>query len=329
MRDITTWAAIKALFKNAFKNVSKQRLKWAGVVGLIVVAVGGAVLAQTLAGQATYMETLPDRVRIGHDNDLDTTSGYQEIVNYQRAEVNYLQDVDFKGGASAVEFTDSASSIVLPDNDTTALDIGSTGALNLLRFDTGNSAETVSVNGTTNTTAFHVDVGDALFDESAELAVPVMALDKIRFCGNGPNATTTTYVGPVRVEDYEGAGDAPAEDDLAFGGIGCDGQDSTTEATADFPLDIGPFAYYPVGMVCVTDCGTDDTMTFQLRDDAADQDADMTCNVTLTGSAAQCITLDSTPTQVAASSAISISVVNDTDDDCSSGDVECLVYITF
>lgn len=74
-------------------------------------------------------------------------------------------DITSSGGAGAITLTDSDSSFVLPDNDTTALVIGSTDQLNLLTLDTGDDTETVIVTGTTTTTALHVDVGDALFDE--------------------------------------------------------------------------------------------------------------------------------------------------------------------
>ncbi len=74
-------------------------------------------------------------------------------------------DLSLSGGAGALTLTDSASSMVLPDNDTTALLVGSTGLLNLLTLDTGDNTETVIVTGTTAATAFHVDTGLALVDE--------------------------------------------------------------------------------------------------------------------------------------------------------------------
>jgi hypothetical protein len=52
-------------------------------------------------------------------------------------------DLTAAGGAGAVTFSDSASSVVLPDNDTTALDVGSTGLTNGMRFSTADGLETV------------------------------------------------------------------------------------------------------------------------------------------------------------------------------------------
>ena len=75
-------------------------------------------------------------------------------------------DLDIDGGAGALDLTGSGdSSVLLADNDTTAVLFGSTGQLNLLTLDTGDDTETVIVTGTTATDALHVDVGQALFDE--------------------------------------------------------------------------------------------------------------------------------------------------------------------
>lgn len=236
-------------------------------------------------------------------------------------------DVTCQGGVGAARFTDSASSIILPDNDTSALDIGTTGATNLLRFDTGDNTETVIVDGTTATTAFHVDIGEAVFDEGVDMAVPAMNVVQIRFCGNGPDGATTTYMGPVLLDDTEA--------DLAFGGAGCDGLESTTEATADNPWHAG-FAFKPVAMACVGLCtggsAANDAIVFQLRDDAASVTG-MTCTTAALGGdgvPAQCTVRDASPATVAAASALAISITM-TDDDCNDAgdDFECLVTVTF
>lgn len=79
-------------------------------------------------------------------------------------------DLTCSGGAGALTFTDSASSVVLPDNDTTALLIGSTGKTNLLTFDTGDGTETVIVNGTAGQQAFSVATGTASFSAGVNFA---------------------------------------------------------------------------------------------------------------------------------------------------------------
>jgi len=75
-------------------------------------------------------------------------------------------DITCQGGAGALTFSDSASSIVVPDNDSTALDIGSSGMTNLIRLDTATGTETVIITGTTSQEAFKVDTGTATFDEA-------------------------------------------------------------------------------------------------------------------------------------------------------------------
>lgn len=78
-------------------------------------------------------------------------------------------DVTLSGGAGALTFSGSAASIVVDDNDTTALVVGSTGALNLLTLDTGDGTETVVITGTTTQDALHVDTGTAQFDENVDV----------------------------------------------------------------------------------------------------------------------------------------------------------------
>lgn len=55
-------------------------------------------------------------------------------------------DLTCQGGAGALTFSDSASSIVVPDNDTTALDIGSTGTTAGVRYSSADNAEELIVN---------------------------------------------------------------------------------------------------------------------------------------------------------------------------------------
>lgn len=88
-------------------------------------------------------------------------------------------DLTLAGGAGALTFTDSASSIVVPNNDATALVIGGSGLANLLTLDTTTSNQKLMVTGTTTATALHVDVGTALFDELVTI-------------GGGAGAITTT-----------------------------------------------------------------------------------------------------------------------------------------
>lgn len=148
----------------------------------------------------------------------------------------------------------------------------------------------------------------------------------IRFCGNGANATTPNYIGPILLSDYESTGTA-VEDDFVFGGSGCDAKDSTTEATADLPFHAA-FAIKPLSMVCATTCGTDDEIAFILRS-ATVSVPGMACGTTLTGSAVQCTVFDAEDSTIAAGATLAIRVVNNDDDDCSAGDVECILFYSY
>lgn len=77
-------------------------------------------------------------------------------------------DLACNGGAGALDFSGSgASSVLVADNDTTALLIGSTGQLDLITIDSGNDTETVLITGTTAVKAFDVGTGTASFAEPA------------------------------------------------------------------------------------------------------------------------------------------------------------------
>lgn len=222
------------------------------------------------------------------------------------------------GTAGYTTFTklEATDDLLVGDDATITGDLAVTGTTELTGAQTFTGAatfsSTVGVTGVTTLTG------------AARIVTPVMAIEKVRFCGNGPNATTDNYIGPVRLEDYENAGTA-VEDDFAYGGGGCDAQDNTTIGDADEAVDVGPFALKAVGIVCVSDCGTDDTMTCTLYDDTAAVTG-ITCDITLDGTGAQCSAFDTTPATIAAGSALAVGCVNDTDDDCSSEDVECWVY---
>jgi hypothetical protein len=104
-------------------------------------------------------ETL--RFNMASDTDLVLSSS-TGLVTLQTA-----FDLSLAGGAGAVQFTDSASSIVTPANDTTALLIGPAAQPGLLTIDSGTATETVIVNGTTSVEAFKVAVGTSTFSEAA------------------------------------------------------------------------------------------------------------------------------------------------------------------
>jgi hypothetical protein len=74
--------------------------------------------------------------------------------------------------------------------------------------------------------------------------------------------------------------------------------------------------------------GTNDSYTFQLRDDTADVSG-ATCSITLDGSAKGCSVVLTAPVTVAGGSAVAVKEVASVDDNMSSVDTECVVFFTF
>ena len=107
--------------------------------------------------------------------------------------VTVTGDLTCNGGASAITLSGSGdSSVLVADNDSTALLFGSTGQLNLLTLDTGDDTETVVVTGTTATDAFHVDVGDAQFDEDVAITLDLTVSGNDIVFGNAGTIKNTT-----------------------------------------------------------------------------------------------------------------------------------------
>ncbi len=192
-------------------------------------------------------------------------------------------------------------------------------------------AGTATLTGATSTGALTASSltasGASSFTTGLSSPIVGTSLMTIRFCGNGPDGATTTYVGPV----LEGQ----IATDFQFSSAGCDAADSTTEATADAVWSPG-FAFKPVAMSCVGLCtgGTpaNDAIVFQLRDDTASVTG-MTCTTAALGGdavPAQCSVRTNSPATVAAASAIAVSITM-TNDDCNEAgdDFECLVFATF
>jgi hypothetical protein len=142
------------------------------------------------------------------------------------------------------------------------------------------------------------------------------------FCGQGANGTTATYIGPA---PHTVAADTTTYD---FGEAGCDGLDSTTETTADRPLQFGS-EFKATAMRCWHSAGgTNDIYTFQARDDAGDITG-LVCSTMLDTTAKGCSVVLTTPVTVSAGSAVAIKEVASVDDDMSAADTECILFYTF
>lgn len=178
-----------------------------------------------------------------------------------------------------------------------------------------------------------VGVGGALTATAASAgamtsAIPAFLLHEIRFCGNGHNGATASYMGPVPF-----AADAT----YAVGGAGCDALDDPTIGNVDDAPGIGTdMAMEVVGLVCSAKCTStspaDDTVTFTLYDDTAAATGFDCVTSALGGDgvAAQCSDRFTTTHSIAAGSLLAIEIAG-VDDVCNDAgdDFECLLYVTF
>lgn len=162
--------------------------------------------------------------------------------------------LNLTAGAGVLTFSDSGASFILADNDTTALLIGSTGHLNLLTLDTGNNTETVIVTGETAVSAFHVDVGLALFDELVTIG------------GNAGALTFTGTTASVLVKDNTAAalsiGSAGATDALVL-----DSQNGVENFTFGVGVVVGTTTITGVITLDESDCGKIHFVTAGADDD--------------------------------------------------------------
>lgn len=117
---------------------------------------------------------IPHLMRFSSETGLEevtiTGTTAQNAFRVDTGIAQFDEDVSISGGVSALNLSSSGdSSILIADNDTTALAIGSTGALDIISIDTGNGLETVTINGGTTATGFYVASGDSIFQEDVEI----------------------------------------------------------------------------------------------------------------------------------------------------------------
>jgi hypothetical protein len=139
------------------------------------------------------------------------------------------------------------------------------------------------------------------------------------FCGDGPNTTGTTYLGPA-LAAFSGDGS-----DASNGSAACQGFDSADEATADGPL-FANVAFKANGMYCLTGqaLGAAETNTFTLRSAVADTTPVISCTIS-TGQT-DCRSLTGTTTSIAAGATVSIKA--DHVGDNNADDFKCYVDIS-
>lgn len=216
-------------------------------------------------------------------------------------------EIDFGALATTLTFTNDGSLSTGVANTFTWLENGE---------DWVQTFNTNAIDHGTTTGVTHHDWGDI----GVKTTNLIGYLDSAYFCGNAANATTSVFMPPLQ----EQAADMTT---FVYGAAGCDGLDNTTEGSGDAVLNgNGALAINVFGIHCgISAAGTDDTYTWQLRDDGSDVTG-ITCNVTLDGSIQTCEKLLDVPVVMAAGSLMAIQSEADSNDDVSSADTECVIY---
>lgn len=146
----------------------------------------------------------------------------------------------------------------------------------------------------------------------------------VNFCGDLANATTS-YLGPGLV----GLGGTPT--DYVIAGTACNALDSTTEATADAPLST--LAVKVMGFRCKVSAAptSTNTVTFTLRDNAANaittDGGATTLNCAITGTATECRSIAGTTVNIPAGDPVSIAALSSYD--ASTADARCVALVSW
>lgn len=137
---------------------------------------------------------------------------------------------------------------------------------------------------------------------------------KIRLCGQNVN-TSTVFLGPA-VSTFFGRAAEPLQGDAV-----CDALESTTEATADNPLNATYPPFAVAGMRCSVSSDPASDVVFTLRSAAADTSPVVTCTVAGTGTGQDCFGSINVPPTIASGATIAVRVV--TLEDLSAQDASC------
>jgi hypothetical protein len=152
---------------------------------------------------------------------VHVSSIYQNRTAISTDATTMTGDLTLAGGAGGLTMSDSASSILVPDNDSTALDFGSTGTTAGLRyssadnaeyflFGVGQAASAVSITGATTLDAS--DCGKPLFVsagiDTASITLPALSVVPsgcvLRFFYVGADAGALLDISPNAADGIEG-----------------------------------------------------------------------------------------------------------------------------
>ena len=147
-----------------------------------------------------------------------------------------------------------------------------------------------------------------------------VASSSLLFCGQNVN-TSTDYIGPAVSAFFN-------RTNPLMGDATCDALDSTTETTADNPINSAFPPFRVVAMYCSVSSDPASDVVFTARTAAADLSPSLTCTVAGTGSGQDCFAYAAgAAPQVAAGGAVAVKVV--TLEDLSAQDASCRWIIQY
>ena len=219
--------------------------RFAVIFGILLgSAVAAAVVTQSLKGLVYVKAT-------NTAPTCATATGVGDLCVYDALEANgaldiggastLTGDVTINGGTAALTSSAADTTWLIENNDSTALKIGGSGMPNMITFDTRTGQEKVVVIGTTATDTFHVDVGDALFDEDVAIGGNLVVTGTVT-AGGVPSTYTavddTFYVmgtGSDAEIGYEHTNQVP---DTLFVGVSADSNQLLIAEIADVATDM-------------------------------------------------------------------------------------------
>jgi hypothetical protein len=228
----------------------------------------GTIIVETAQIDANGTSTLTllvngEDVVLTGTSDLVTFSSSTSATMAFTPAVGFTGDITASGAAGALTFSDTASSIVLPDNDTTALDIGAAGETAMMRFNTADDNEWVEFRSPSTVSGVY----DALA-VGASKAFGTMALGGAVVAGTA-GAVSQAHTGGGNIFNYIAIGDNQASDiTMTANGIDIAGDQADNEGNEIFtgmggasgrPLVVGTDGafYFKVGFQVGDIDGTD------------------------------------------------------------------------
>lgn len=195
---------------------------WVSIATLATMA-NGATITNSVDGAIKFLETSEDLVFTATNNLWTLSSSTGATIAFTPA-VGFTGDITVSGAAGGITWG-AAGSELLADNSATSLDIGSTGATNMIRFDTQNGLEKVIVNA-------EMIRSPAVFDSFAEGAskgLHLIKLDGTAFDGaTGIYNLAYTSLGRSFLVSALGAGQT-ASPAMVAAGLDISGDDADNE----------------------------------------------------------------------------------------------------